>query len=442
VAWSRGKSGAVFLSYASQDADAAPRICDALRAAGVEVWFDQSELRGGDSWDQKIRRQIRECALFIPVISANTQSRSEGYFRREWKLGVERTHDMADHVAFLVPVVLDGTSDREAQVQAAEKGGTRDAAAHELYLQGLYYMRQFKTESFVTAEEKFRNAVKLDPSYALAWAALSTTLSHEWAWATVASPEVIVECHDAARRALALEPNLSEGYDALFGIQTSYDLDLASAAVSARKGLELAPDDANSLANSGILALGYGNLDRGIGLLNRAISLDPLNTDFRIFLSNALASVGRTPEAYAELQNVLAFNPDASLVRGFMASMFAIYNYRLPDALAIANDEKAEWSRLSAQALVLSALKRTPEADAALSSLIEKCGNIAAFQVAEIYGFRRENNKAFEWLERAYRQHDGGIGWIKSDEALVPLHEDSRWAPFLRKIHFSDPEPD
>jgi hypothetical protein len=116
MAWSRCMSGAVFLSYASQDADAARRICEALRAAGVEVWFDQSELRGGDSWDQKIRRQIRECTLFIPVISANTQSRPEGYFRREWKLAVERTHDMADHVAFLVPVALDATPDRDAHV--------------------------------------------------------------------------------------------------------------------------------------------------------------------------------------------------------------------------------------------------------------------------------------------------------------------------------------
>ncbi len=109
-------SRAVFLSYASQDAEAARRICQALRAAGAEVWFDQSELVGGDAWDAKIRRQIKECVLFVPMISASTQARAEGYFRREWKLAVERTHDMADHVAFLLPVVLDGTTDREAHV--------------------------------------------------------------------------------------------------------------------------------------------------------------------------------------------------------------------------------------------------------------------------------------------------------------------------------------
>ena len=68
----------VFLSYASQDEDAAQRICDGLRRAGLEVWFDKSELRGGEAWDASIRRQIRECSLFVPVISANTQVREEG----------------------------------------------------------------------------------------------------------------------------------------------------------------------------------------------------------------------------------------------------------------------------------------------------------------------------------------------------------------------------
>ena len=109
-------NGAVFLSYASQDAEAAQRICDALRASGAEVWFDQSDLVGGDAWDQKIRKQIKECALFIPVISENTQARREGYFRLEWKLAAHRTHTMADGTPFVVPVVIDPTRHTEALV--------------------------------------------------------------------------------------------------------------------------------------------------------------------------------------------------------------------------------------------------------------------------------------------------------------------------------------
>jgi TolB-like protein/tetratricopeptide (TPR) repeat protein len=109
-------SHAVFLSYASEDAPAALRIAEALRAASIEVWFDQSELRGGDIWDQRIRSEIRDCALFIPIVSQHTQERLEGYFRREWKLAIERTHDMAEQKHFLVPVVVDSTGDRDAIV--------------------------------------------------------------------------------------------------------------------------------------------------------------------------------------------------------------------------------------------------------------------------------------------------------------------------------------
>jgi TolB-like protein len=112
-------SQAVFLSYASQDAEAAQKICDVLRAAGIEVWFDQSELRGGDAWGQTIRQRIRDCRLFVPIISANTEARSEGYFRREWKLAVDRTHDMSERQAFIVPTAIDGTPDATADVPEA-----------------------------------------------------------------------------------------------------------------------------------------------------------------------------------------------------------------------------------------------------------------------------------------------------------------------------------
>lgn len=109
-------TGAVFLSYASQDVDAAARICEALRAAGIEVWFDRSELRGGDAWDAQIKKQIRDCALFLPVISVHTNARSEGYFRGEWHLATRRLHNMADDAAFLVPLVVDSTREADARV--------------------------------------------------------------------------------------------------------------------------------------------------------------------------------------------------------------------------------------------------------------------------------------------------------------------------------------
>ena len=110
------QSRAVFLSYASEDVDTAERIRIALTAAGIEVWFDKNELRGGDTWDQKIHQQIKECQLFIPIISANTQNRKVGYFRREWNQAVDHLQDFDPSTPFLVPVVLDQVPQNKALV--------------------------------------------------------------------------------------------------------------------------------------------------------------------------------------------------------------------------------------------------------------------------------------------------------------------------------------
>lgn len=106
----------MFLSYASEDAESAERIASALKAAGIEVWFDRNALRGGDEWDRKIRREIRDCALFVPIISVNSEARHEGYFRLEWDLADQRSHMIARGRPFLVPVGLDETRAEEAGV--------------------------------------------------------------------------------------------------------------------------------------------------------------------------------------------------------------------------------------------------------------------------------------------------------------------------------------
>ncbi len=110
-------TNAVFLSYASQDAPAVRRLCESLRSAGIDVWFDaDGGLEHGDEWDIKIRRQVKECLLFVPVISANTQRRLEGYFRIEWELASQRAMGVASGVPFILPVVIDDTREPEALV--------------------------------------------------------------------------------------------------------------------------------------------------------------------------------------------------------------------------------------------------------------------------------------------------------------------------------------
>lgn len=109
-------SFSIFVSYASADRAPARRLGATLAAAGLDVWFDEEDLAGGEAWDAKIRQQIRACTYFLPVISTTTETRSEGYFRREWRLAVERTLDLADDVTFLVPIAIDDTPEYRARV--------------------------------------------------------------------------------------------------------------------------------------------------------------------------------------------------------------------------------------------------------------------------------------------------------------------------------------
>ena len=107
---------AVFISYARDDLPAVQRLKAAFDAAGIVTWFDLDRLEGGDDFDRKIQRNIARCSFFIPVISANTQRRVEGYFRREWSWAVDRTRGMAEGAAFVLPVCVDATPEAGAIV--------------------------------------------------------------------------------------------------------------------------------------------------------------------------------------------------------------------------------------------------------------------------------------------------------------------------------------
>jgi len=102
--------GAVFISYTHEDQAAAARLRDFLEGeAGIDVWLDTRRLEAGDDWGHKIRRDIKSCSYFMPLISTAATRRHEGYFRREWSLAVERAMDIADSVPFIIPVAIDNT---------------------------------------------------------------------------------------------------------------------------------------------------------------------------------------------------------------------------------------------------------------------------------------------------------------------------------------------
>jgi len=107
---------AVFISYAREDLPAVQRLKAAMDAAGIATWFDFDRLEGGDDYDRKIHGNIARCSFFLPVISATTQRRHEGYFRREWSYAVDRSRNIAEGAVFILPVCIDETPEGDALV--------------------------------------------------------------------------------------------------------------------------------------------------------------------------------------------------------------------------------------------------------------------------------------------------------------------------------------
>jgi serine/threonine-protein kinase len=329
----------------------------------------------------------------------------------------------------------------QAQVQAAEKGGTKNVEAHEAYLQGRFFLNRHSEKETDQARAAFERAVQLDPRFALAWAGLAQTHVWDCNYATEGGQkgfnDHLAAARDAVERALALEPDLP---DALFPkamIETNFDYNWKGAAETLRKALALAPQDPALLMEAGNLAQARGELTRALDLFRRAVASDPVNAQARAFLASSLSGSGHQEEARAEYAREIELNPSAPNSYAGMGTTYLLQG-KFEEAATVAQKDTADWGRLLIVSCARWGQKRAPESDAALAELIAKFSETGAYQIAEVYGYRNDKDHAFEWLERARRQRDAGLPGLRADILLPNLHDDPRWDAFLRKMGLAD----
>jgi len=316
---------------------------------------------------------------------------------------------------------------------------TVNPEAHQLYLQGKYFLNQFSVDSANRAVGLLQQAVELDPSFAPAWAALSRAGSVLGGYADTRqdAEKGMALARLAAERALALEPDLAAAHLALAEVQTGHDFDWQGAAGSLRRALALAPADAAVIDSAARLAYYFGQKAKSVELGAQAVALDPVNPSVRVDHGFALNSVRRFPEAEAEFRRLIELNPKAPWGHAGVSFNFTTQG-RFDEAAAEAVQETNDWSRLYALTLAQWGQKKQSEADATLTQFIKADADIAAYQIAEIYAFRGDSDRAFEWLDRAYRQRDPGLAWSRSDIFLENLYPDPRWEKFMRKLGLAD----
>ena len=329
----------------------------------------------------------------------------------------------------------------QAEVQAAEKGGTKNVEAHELYLQGRFYENRHSDKSAREALAAYQHAVELDPRFARAWAGVART--HTWiaGFATEGGQKTfdahLASARDAIARALAIEPDLPDALYARAWIETNFDFNWSAATQTVSKAMALAPADPNVLIAAANLETALGNRDRAIEIYRKAVELDPVNAQSRSFLAFGLANTKRFTEARAEYARVIELNSSAPWAHAGLGLAYLLQN-KFEEAATEAQADAGEWARLLIVSCARWAQKRVQESDAALNELIKNESELAAFQIAEAYGYRGNKDRAFEWLERARRQRDPGLGDLLKDPLLENIHDDPRWNAFLRTMGLAD----
>jgi tetratricopeptide (TPR) repeat protein len=321
---------------------------------------------------------------------------------------------------------------------AVSPGGspTTNSQAYEAYLQGQYFIaRGQDKEDLEKALSYADQAIKLDAGYAPAWAQRAQVLQTLASVALIENADGFRRARESAEKAIALDPNLATGYMALGLVQINHDWDWEGADESLKEAGVLEPGNATVLGNRAYLARNLGQLEKAIELRRAAIALDPLRANFHLALGYELFLLGRFDEAKAALQRAQELNPQLSSLHLTRGTILLLEGHQL-ESLAEMEKEIGEWEKLSGESMAYYALQRREDSDHALNKLIATHQNDCAYQIAELYAYRQETEKAFKWLDRAFQQRDPGAPDLKSNPLMRSLRGDPRYFELLKKMRF------
>jgi tetratricopeptide (TPR) repeat protein len=234
-------------------------------------------------------------------------------------------------------------------------------------------------------------------------------------------------------KALAIDPNYAPAHAGLGFIAMYGDNDLAGAAQHFKRAMALDPSDLNVLGNSVLLLKSLGRLDEGLALEEAIVRRDPVNVNALANLGTSQRQAGQFDAAIASFRTVLSLAPGRGGAH-FQLGVALLLKGAAPGALAEIEQETSETWKMIGLPMAYHALGRKADSDAALAALIAKWEKDSPYNIAYIYAFRGEADKAFEWLDKAVEYGDPGLSEIVTDNLFDKIHADPRWLPFLRKI--------
>jgi TolB-like protein/Tfp pilus assembly protein PilF len=394
------------------------------------------KLNVGAVLEGSVRRSAHTVRISAQLINAVTGFHlwSQTYDRNLGDILALQT-EIANAVASALKVSLLG--DVAAKI---ELGGTHDAAAFDAYLRASKaYRTQHDTKGVRTAIAEYSEAIRLDPEYALAFAARSNELiTYAAEEATgAATRDSFDKAQADARKALALAPDLAEGHLALARFFFLGSLDFTGAMQEYERAMALAPGNARVLRLYGRFLVYIGRTDAGLAAARRAIVLDPLAPDTHEALGASLLSARQYEQAVAPLDEAIALDSEDSAAYGYRGlAYYALGNF--PRALASCEIKPKDWLSQLCLAVTYDKLARHADAEAMLTKFKASMGDASAYQYAQIYAQWGNTPKALEWLDTAMRLRDPGLVDLKTDPLLDHLRTEPRFQAIERQLKFPD----
>jgi serine/threonine-protein kinase len=317
----------------------------------------------------------------------------------------------------------------EGQPFASRSGS---GTGYRAYLQGRFHVERRTQEDLELAVEHFREALALDPGYALAWAGLADALRWQTAW-DYRSETGWEEARAAAEKALRLDPNLAEGWAAKGKILLFHDRSWGEARDAYARALELKPNDADIVRDSARLAAALGDLEKALSFNRRAVELDPLDVPAYFHLGLHAFYAGRLEEARKALEESIELEPDHPGQYELLAAVYLEQGAIESAKEMVALEPHPAW-RLYGRILLASSQGLETEADALLDRFIAQYPEGWDVQIAELWALRGSLDEAFNWLDRAFESRDGGLARLKVDPFFQMLHSDPRWERLLERM--------
>jgi TolB-like protein len=348
-------------------------------------------------------------------------------FDRELKDIFAVQQEIAAAVASSLKVTLLGLDERSSANPA-----TKNTQAHNAYLLGHYYFQRRNLEDYRKAVGYFDEAIRLDPQYALAYAERSE------AWTMIGDltgqrPTAYAKARSDAEKAVAIAPALAEAHAALGWVRFFGEWKFAEGLSELKRAKELSPANptANDLLARVIVYL--GRIDEAERQAREAMELDPLSVSTQFNLGRVLFIAGKLDEADAAGRKVAELQPSAASSHRWQV-LVAVERGDGETALHEAQLEPDAGFRPFELALAQYVRGDHKAADAALAELIANGRDSLAYQIAEVYAVRGETDKAFEWLQISFDNHDGGTLSLSVDPLLRGLRDDPRYRNLLTKL--------